>query len=433
MSSYFIEFAKQLERTHPGDFQHGTEINAHGVKQYVIRKAGIPGLVSFFEPDAPDQVLCSIELARHRGETIVASNHEEIVQFIEGWAIEREWKQPSPIDTSKEHKRLNTYWNGRQKHSYCAAYQNNPAEVEALRSKGTDHPSTENDLFNEPENTTSSHSEFSRLVEALDFNAIRMNFPRDRLGKIALKQTVLLHEFPVSKPPSYKLCLVAKGPERRKDEQKIAVGLTWLYPKNQNFNWEREPWKWETEAKRTDSFDHEVGDFLEKGLTLDALLKRSKLNHVETAALSILQQDQGHILEALYQYDISMCEDLRRLIGGQKIYPEACCAHAGESWTVFAIEKIRSLALWKIGPTLQHEIQRNRIWASQKKSRNMKVPALVIGTFPGQPHMRKSRLMITGTDRPTLTFTVTGSEARLYRNGYERPIDIDLARYQIKR
>jgi hypothetical protein len=52
----------------------------------------------------------------------------------------------------------------------------------------------------------------------------------------------------------------------------------------------------------------------------------------EKAALAILLQDKGRLIDALELYGIEIDRDLKRLCGGQKIYPPACCAYADEKW-----------------------------------------------------------------------------------------------------
>src|SRR5262249_48804322 len=109
----------------------------------------------------------------------------------------------------------------------------------------------------------------------------------------------------------------------------------------------------------------------------------------DKAALAILLQDEGRLVEALELYGVEIDGDLKRLCGGQKIYPPACCAYADEKWVQRFQDWVRACAPWLLGNATRREAERIAAWAAEKKSRRRRLPVLKLLVFPGQHHQRK--------------------------------------------
>jgi hypothetical protein len=153
----------------------------------------------------------------------------------------------------------------------------------------------------------------------------------------------------------------------------------------------------------------------------------------ERAALAILLQDEGLLLEALQLFGVQIDKDVKRLCGGQKIYPPACCAYADEKWTERLRDWMRACAPWLLGKATEREAERLAAWAAEKRGRRRRFPELKLLIFPGQHHSRKASLILTSEHlngkQPRLVIRATGSNTRLYESAWKRPLAIDLARY----
>jgi hypothetical protein len=134
-------------------------------------------------------------------------------------------------------------------------------------------------------------------------------------------------------------------------------------------------------------------------------------------------------------YGVEIDKDLKRLCGGQKIYPPACCAYADEKWVQRFHDWMRSCAPWLLGEATRREAERIAAWAAEKKSRRRRLPVLKLLIFPGQHHSRKASLVLTSTDLegncPRLEIQATGGNTRLHESAWKRPLEIDLLRYAV--
>ncbi len=157
----------------------------------------------------------------------------------------------------------------------------------------------------------------------------------------------------------------------------------------------------------------------------------------DRAALAILRQDEGQLIDALELFGVEVDGDLKRLCGGQKIYPPACCAYADEKWVQRFQDWVRACAPWRLGNATRREAERIAAWAAQKSGRRRRRPVLKLLVFPGQHHSRKASLILTSTDlegtRPRLEIQATAGNTRLHESGWKRPLEIDLARYELRR
>jgi hypothetical protein len=346
--------------------------------------------------------------------------------LVQDWAFERPWRAPSPTDPKAEKKRLQKVAEGLKSRSSLAVV----VDAEA----GAEHNLT-------PEGEAALRSDLTHLL----LDRIRSGFPPDQRGAFALNTTVLLACYETTMPPGpdRKLSLAVVGPRRRSDRQELRVGLEALIPVNQEHSWEHERWRWHADSAAADR-DIQWGapvpvEALGAGtLSTSQLAKKVENGRADAgdkAALAILLQEEGRLLDALELYGVEIDRDLKRLCGGQKIYPPACCAYADEKWVKRFQDWMRACAPWLIGNSTRREAERIANWAAEKKGRKRRLPVLKLLIFPGQHHSRKASLILTSADlegrRPRLEIQATASNARLHESGWKRPLELDLARYQV--
>jgi hypothetical protein len=351
----------------------------------------------------------------------------DIVDWIvKDWAFERPWRAPSPIDPIVEKKRLQRIAGGLKSRSDVSVIVE--AEV------GPGHKLT-------PEGEAALRDDLAGLLPS----RIRDGFPPDKRGALALKITVLLACYETTSPPGRdrKLCLAALGPQRRSDRQETRVKLEALIPANQDHCWQHERWRWHADSADT-NLAIQWGCPVPVGALAAGVLSAAQLSEkfsngsaeaADKAALAILLQDEGRLIEALELYGVEIDGDLKRLCGGQKIYPPACCAYADENWVQQFQGWMRACAPWLLGNATRREAERIAVWAAEKKSRRRRLPVLKLLVFPGQHHSRKASLILTSADlegtRPRLEIQATASNARLHESAWKRPLEIDLARYSL--
>jgi hypothetical protein len=230
------------------------------------------------------------------------------------------------------------------------------------------------------------------------------------------------------------------GPEKRRDEQRVAIQLIDLIVVNQTHRWETAPWLWK---------DVELphSEFLGAELVQDSVTKQARrvdaprtpwpwhrfqrTPETQRASHSLQLLEEGRIEEALGLFGVSLSPDLHRLLGGERIKPPACCAHPDNAWTKLLVGTLRQSAPWLLPKAVLDEAERLRRWAAQKKGRPRRTPNLKLVIFPGQHHARKASLMLTGDEdgrNPRLVIEATASNARLPDAAWKRPIAVDFFR-----
>jgi hypothetical protein len=360
-------------------------------------------------------------------ETRCSAERAEIVDWlVNDWAFERPWVAPVPTDTKAEKKRLQKIANGLKTRAMLAVVVDAKA--------GPQH-----NLISADE------VKLSRDIQGLLLDRIRNDFPPDKNGMLALKTTVLLASYETVSPPGRdrKLCLVLVGPRRRSDRQEIRVCLEALIPANQDHSWEWERWRWHADEADADCSTRWGAPVPVEALAAGSLSLSQLSENLETqsgdardrAALAIMLQDDGRLLDALKLYGVSIDGDVQRLCGGQKIYPQACCAYADEKWVHQLHNWMRACAPWLLGQATRREAERIANWAAAKKTRRRRLPELKLLIFPGQHHSRKASLILTSSDlegtSPRLEIRATASNSRLHESAWKRSLEIDLARYRL--
>jgi hypothetical protein len=127
---------------------------------------------------------------------------------------------------------------------------------------------------------------------------------------------------------------------------------------------------------------------------LQEKVKNGNADDSDRAALAILLQDEGRLLDAIQLFGVQIDEDVKRLSGGQKIFPPACCAYADEKWVERLCEWMRACAPWLLAKATRSEVDRIAAWAAENRSRRRRFPALKLLIFPGQHHIRKASLIV---------------------------------------
>jgi hypothetical protein len=410
LMEYFDRVIGILNGRFPGEFvcKPGNQGRALGLE---IRRAGRDGYAFIYEPASlyhrdpsrPDHYLLVLHEADGAGksESWNTTRPEECIERLLPWAFPREWTQPSAIDRAKEKQRLEVLAAGlsARGRTRVRVVDPDPALLQALAPEG--------------------HRALERDLASLNTSRIRRHFPWDHLGRLALETVVLLDVYLVVKPigGGRFACLAAMGPERRRDEQEIRVELAALFPANQTHRWLDRPWMWQAvESPETERLG--LGDGSEQQ---------------ERAARSLRLLDEGKIEDALSLYGVTMSDDLHWLLGGQRINPPACCAHADATWTDLLVTTLRQSAPWLLPRAVPEEAARISRCTGQKPGKRAQSWKLAI--FPGQHHARKASLMLAA-DRdgrnPRFEIEATATNARLADTSWKRPIAVDLLRYGVR-
>jgi hypothetical protein len=451
---FLEELGAEIERRHPGVFERRFgKPSENVVDGLIITKADVGGYVfvvgscrwsggmqggvwrdgarhsysaSILEQREWEHSTMSHSQVRYL-ESRCSEGAADIVDWlVQDWAFERPWRTPCPTDPKAEKKRLQRIVEGFKSRSGVTVV----IDAEA----GPGHNLT-------PRGEAALRGDLAGLL----MDRIRDGFPPDKRGALSLKTTVLLACYETTSPPGRdrKLTLAALGPQRRSDRQEIRVSLEALIPANQDHSWEHERWRWHADSADTDPAIRWGVPVPVEALAAGTLsasqltekVKRGGADAGDKAALAILLQDEGRLLDALELYGVEFDGDLKRLCGGQKIYPPACCAYADEKWVQRLHDWMRTCAPWLLGNATRREAERIAAWAAEKRSRRRRLPVLKLLVFPGQHHSRKASLILTSADldgiRPRLEIQATASNARLHESAWERPLEIDVARYQL--
>ena len=405
--NYFDQVIGILNGRFPGEFACKPANRGHA-RGLEIRRTGRDGFAFLYEPSSlyhPDPSrIDPYLLALHEddagaSESWNTTSPDECVERLLPWAFPREWTQPAAIDRAAEKSRLEVLAAGLAARGRTKAHVSDPDP--ALRQ------------LLAPE----GHEALERDLASLSPSRLKRHFPWDHLGRHALGAVVLLDVYPTAKPVDGGrfVCLAASGPERRRDAQEIRVGLASLFPLNQTHRWMDRPWMWQ--AVEPPAAERAwLGDGAEQ----------------ERAARSLLLLDEGKIEDALSLYGVTLSDDLHRLLGGQRIAPPACCAHADATWTDLLVETLRQSAPWLLHGAVPEEAARISRFTGKKPGKRAQSWKLAI--FPGQHHSRKASLMLAA-DRdgrnPRFEIEATASNARLAETSWKRLLEVDLLRYGV--
>jgi hypothetical protein len=315
-----------------------------------------------------------------------------------------QWTLPKPVNLTQERSRLQQIAKGlSERRIECQFIEPVPILLDKLTDRG--------------------RNDFDRDIRSLLTNLIIQHFPWDKLGRMALKTTVLFNTYETISPHSKDrdLCLAAIGPDRRSDEQVIRIQLTDLIIVNQNHRWDCCPWLW----KNVETPSSELLGTNDHPITEDNNL----------AIRSLLLLDEGKIEESLGLYGITFSDELHQIVGGEPLISPFYSINIDRTWTNLLVDTLRQSAPWKLPQSLIQEAERLNHWTSQKKSRYPRPPFLKLAIFPNQHYARKTSLILTGDidgRNPRLIIEETGSNSRLHYTGWKRSIAIDFSRYGIE-
>jgi|GEM_PF-4998097 len=396
---YFEEVIALLNGRFPGQFvcRPGTQGRASGLE---VRCPHRDGYAFIYEPSRASSRLLALHEADddENAEVWSPSSPDECVEYLLPWAFPQEWTPPEPVDRQKETDRL-------------AKISAELATRVRMKCQITDPAPNLFQIL-----TAEERQAFDRDLASLNMTRLKQNFPGDSTGRLALNTSVLLNTYPASRLPARGriLSLAAVGPKRRRDEPLIRIELAALIPINQTHRWHDHPWMWQ---------QIQPPDLL-------GIPTREETT-LEEKSLQLL--DQGKIEEALSLYGVTLSDDLHRLLGGQRIKPPACCAHADASWTDLLISTLRQSAPWLLAKAVAHEAE--RIHRCTGRSLGEYLLSWKLAIFPGQFHARKASLMLIADDNdenPQFVIEATGSNARLAETSWKRPIEVDFHRYGVQ-
>ena len=363
---------------------------------------------------------------------------QELAERIAPWAFPKPWKAPEPVDAARERKRLERTRNGlagRCEGARCIVGGSHPEVERYLSARGKEC--------------------LARDLGTVDEGRVLEYFPWDGAGRLALNTLVLLAKYETDSPPAQgrDICLAAVGPQRRSDAAVISVKLLDLIEVNQTHRWDRCRWRWTGAAvplrEHLGISAERFAEQARKGILggegtagpaeqnnelfamapVEGANPTAKDNDKARRSLELLEA--GLMDEALALYGVALSERAHRLLGAERIKPNACCAHPDQEWTELLVDTLRASAPWLLPCAVAEEAARIGRWAAEKKGRKRRAVILKLAIFPGQHHSRKACLVLAGGidgSRPTIDIETTASNARLHDTGWRRSIAVDMER-----
>lgn len=280
---------------------------------------------------------------------------------------------------------------------------------------------------------------------------IARNFPREESGRLQLGRTVLLADYRCTEqlPRSRELWLVAEGPGRRSDPQRITIQLALLIGDNEVHNWSALRWWWD--ERRT-----HLGDKARWGITaaalrrvtgaghdaelarLEARWRQETLDGPERILLCTMLQDRGRFEEALRVCNVAYPEHLSRMLNADRFkLPGGCCEPGTEESALARAARLRrtlwEAAPWRFEQALALAQARLDEWRSVRPGRSRKLPQMRFFILPkSSHHARKPGLMLIAgqNEQPELSFVFTASNVVLPESAWRRPVELDIARWR---
>jgi hypothetical protein len=268
--------------------------------------------------------------------------------------------------------------------------------------------------------------------------ALSLHIPRDDRGRLALGATALLTSYESEEDIGGKrVWLAALTPERRRDPQVIRLGLRTLAGGPYAHIWDSARWLWDTRAVNAPESER----WGVEGLEIDMLGLEDRSERIrdlgyrvatggtlaEQVALCILLQDEGRIEEAFALFEITLSEEVVRLLHGLPI-----AGYLGSklpSWVAHTREQLRQAAPWLMPAVLTAEAER-RMTLRTKPTRP---PYFRLCALPHQSSVAKTSLMLVAGARdggdPSIELEHTGWDYRLPEPRWKRPLEIDLRRF----
>lgn len=262
------------------------------------------------------------------------------------------------------------------------------------------------------------------------------HFPRTSEGRLELGVTVLLASYEPAEPAGRdrRCWLAAAGPARRTDPAIVAIGVAPLRGDVAEHRWDRTRWLWDPGAtdpwRLLDAARREVPLGLPPG-AIDASIGRTEGDDVGSAARrSQAAQDAGRFDEAFAVAGLDVSEHVRRILARQ-VVPLPDTHQDVERWWDAARQ-----CLWRLDPfrTMDAVAFRHRLADESARStprRRWRAPMMKLGVLPGSPHLvRPCLALVAQRDGAgaAVDVVMTGSNRRVPRSEWERPIEVDLHR-----
>ncbi|MCB0126810.1 MAG: hypothetical protein KDE58_31340 [Caldilineaceae bacterium] len=273
------------------------------------------------------------------------------------------------------------------------------------------------------------------------------HFPSQRDGRWSLRQRVILatYESRESLGRFRKLALVAVSPARRRDPQRIQLQFEAVIPENHLHRWDSARWFWDERAQNTADaqrwgIEGLLLDILrqDRKLSITALQERSdsaSLTRGERVALAILLQDEGRFDEALCLFDVTIGENLWKVIGNEKVYFRYYHYPRTQTWTTAVQNSMWQCAPWRLLPALQMAKDKIEPLHALNRGKHSRIPTFRLYALSGQRDARKVSLVVSAIGRDVthskIELTQTGSNRRLAAVHWQRPLEIDFLRYGV--
>jgi hypothetical protein len=277
----------------------------------------------------------------------------------------------------------------------------------------------------------------------LDPVVLLRHVPRDDRGKLALGETVLLASYESDPPlgPNKQVWLAARTPARRRDPQVVSLALTALVGDYYSHRWGAARWLWDDRSRSAPQVERwGLAELPMADLGFDAWRARTEALQAAIedpdscstrAAACILLQDAGRLALALALYDVEIDPEVGRLLRGAPL--GYSWRREAEPWARAVQEGLRACAPWRFEPLLRAAATERAQRASGKRARRPEPPRLRLFWLPHQTSVSKGAVILTARDpdggRPRLELEWSASLSRLPAVAWQRPVELDLARF----
>jgi hypothetical protein len=286
-------------------------------------------------------------------------------------------------------------------------------------------------------------------VRHLDHEGIARNFPREEKGRLRLDCDVVLALFDCSGtlPRFSDLCLIARGPARRSDPQRITVRLEPLIVDHQHHDWTFARWYWDCRAARTGERERwgvtaaELRSVTGEGRApvvarLEAESRAGTLTPAGRAMLCTAYQDAGRFEDALRLCGIEFPPQVSGLLDAERPKlpgPDWPPATAWEERSARLRRALWLAAPWRFAEAVQRVQARWAAWAAKKPGRGRKSAPMRMFMFTGMKTARRPGLMlerVPGGARLSIVFTA--ANVAVAETAWQRPVELDVARWARK-
>lgn len=280
------------------------------------------------------------------------------------------------------------------------------------------------------------------VIENLDSNRLARYFPWDDGGRLPLKAIVrLTHILEGDNPDFYQLAIVAAGPTRRSDPQRITVTIMSLRNRIITDDWRRERWRWDRRVPLEDElaaagYDREavaMARFDRGPQLLGPLWRKAQegLEEREKIALATLLLDAGRFEDALEFCGVGFVPELSQRLDGMATWtlePQQQIDRVGRALRRHLWES----APWRFARCLdEYDWPYERPFERPGGTSNLPVKLFPL---PGQANKSKVWLALCRAEsgQPILDFVDTTATDKAPRHLWKRPVEFDIARLSLE-